>query len=81
MTLQYEVYGSVIKVETLQVLFYELSDVIQILFEFQFKEMATTTTTTTTSGPTLGISIDRGYMNTLFGKFNLLVLVSIVFLL
>ena len=39
--------------------------------------MATVTTTTTTSvgGPSLGISLDRGYIWTLFGKFNLLVLV------
>ncbi|XP_057365426.1 uncharacterized protein LOC130686142 isoform X2 [Daphnia carinata] len=37
--------------------------------------MATvTTTTTTTSGPSLGISIDRGYVNTLFGRFNILTL-------
>lgn len=34
----------------------------------------TTTTTTSTGGPSLGISLDRGYLWTLFGKFNLLVL-------
>jgi hypothetical protein len=40
--------------------------------------MATvTTTTTTTTGPSLGISVDKGYIHTLFGKFNLLALVNI----
>ena len=67
--------------KTLQVFSMTFLTLFRFSFRFQLKEMATTTTTTTTSGPTLGISIDRGYMNTLFGKFNLLVLVSIVFLL
>ena len=38
MTFQYEVYGSVIKAETLQVLFYDLSDVIRICLNFSSKK-------------------------------------------
>lgn len=34
----------------------------------------TTTTTTTSSAPVLGISLDRGYIWSMFGKWNLIIL-------
>lgn len=40
--------------------------------------MATVTTTTTTTTPVSGISIDRGYISSRYGKYNLTLLVNIV---
>ena len=44
--------------------------------------MATVTTTTTTVTPGLGLTIDKGYIHTKYGKFNLalLVITMLIFL-